>query len=139
MRVEGAFGTEERSEVRSFFGALCLVLCLLGGVAACLWSEYNTTKATAGRGALGLSFSLEEGLPVLRDGETGEALVLLPPTERERLYPLLPASVRVWWQIFENESAYIQKIWRFFAGLGRGEGGLGNSRAVCAPVKASVG
>lgn len=130
---------EKRSGVRSFWGALCMTLCLLGGVTACLWSEYNMTKATTGRGTLGLSFSLDEGLPILRDGETGEALVLLSPAEREQLCPLLPASMRLWWRIFENESAYIQKIWQFFAGLGRDDGGLGNSRAVNALVKEPVG
>ena len=78
------------SAKRTFFAALALSLCLLGLLLALFVINYNIRHTLYGQVEFSLSYTLEEGLPVLTDSG-GEPLWTLP----EEAALLIPAPTRL--------------------------------------------
>ena len=84
---------ERRRIGGSFLVGFCLTLCILGLAAACLLIEWNMQETTYGRAELGLTYTVEEGQLCLRRSDTGEAIQLLSPQQREKLLGLVGGAV----------------------------------------------
>lgn len=87
--------TKRRASFRVFFIAFILSVCALGFVAACLIIEYNMQQTTYGKVDFGLSYTMEDGFPVITRTDTGQAVSLFTDRQREVLSPFLDVSVRL--------------------------------------------
>lgn len=79
---------------RTFFVVFVLSLCVLGLLLSFLVIEYNIRRTTYGQVDVDLSYTLQEGLPVLTDG-AGEPLWTLPEEWRQPLSALVDAPTRL--------------------------------------------
>ncbi len=97
---------------RTFFAAFILTLCVLGLFLAFFVIECRIQQTTHGRVDLGVTYTVEDGVPAVTTG--GETLAV-PPAVGQVCEVVVPPPVRLFaalWQ-WENEAA--ERLWEQLA------------------------
>ncbi len=95
---------------RTFFTAFILTLCVLGLFLAFFFIECRIQLMTTGRMDLGVTYTLEEGVPVVTLAERGET-VAVPPAVGHTLDTLVPPSLNLFARLLRRENETAQQLW----------------------------
>lgn len=94
---------------RTFLTAFVLTSCVLGLFAAFLIIEYNIQKTTYGQVDLGVTYTMEGGVPSVRISE-GEPLTL-PPAVAQVYEVAVPPPVRLFAALWRWECEAAARFW----------------------------
>lgn len=98
---------------RTFFTAFILTLCVLGLGCACLLIEYNIQQTTYGRVDFGLTYTVEDGAPVVSRTDTDATVTLLPADSRPLAETAVPAPVRLLAALWRGENEAAERFWEW--------------------------
>ncbi len=101
--------------VTTFLTAFILALCVLGLGVACLLIECNIQQTVYGKVDPGLSFSLEEGAPVLTDTHTQQPVVLLTQRQQQGVAAALSPGYRLLCGLMRWETDAAARLWEWLA------------------------
>lgn len=96
-----------------------LAVCVAGFGPACLLIECNIQRTVTGRVEPGITFSLEEGMPVLTDTVSGNPMLRLSDEKRQGVAVLLPPSLRLLGTLWREELAAASRLWELVAERGQ--------------------
>lgn len=98
-----------RSRISTWLTAFILTLTLLSLAPACLLIECNLQQTLQGRVDLGVTFTLEEGIPTLSSAESPPS----PPAERvwQGVSALLAPGQRIVGRLLRWESDLAARLW----------------------------
>lgn len=99
---------------RTFFTAFILTLCFLGLFVAFLIIEYNIQKTTYGQVDLGVTYTLIDGIPVVRAGESEPLTV--PPAAIQAVEIAVPPPVRLFAALWRWETEAASWFWEWIEG-----------------------
>ena len=101
-----------KREIGLFCAAFILTACVLGLGVAFAAIEWNTQRMLYGRPYLGVGYAVEEGTPLLTDGE-GEPLFSIDEQRQQGLWALLPPSARATLALLRGEAAAFHRLWEW--------------------------
>ncbi|MBQ5840380.1 MAG: hypothetical protein IIW40_00320 [Clostridia bacterium] len=99
-----------RKEIGLFCAAFILTTCLLGMWVAFAAIEWNTQRMMHGHPTLGVSYTVEEGAPLLTDDE-GAPLFSADERQQQGLWALLPPAARATLALLRGEAAALHRLW----------------------------
>ena len=94
---------------RTFLTAFILTLCVLGLLCAFLIIEYNIQQTTYGRVDLGVTYTLEDGIPAVRIGG-GEPLAV-PSAVEQTAKVVVPPPLRLFAALWRWECEAAARFW----------------------------
>ncbi len=94
---------------RTFLTAFILTSCVLSLFAAFLIIEYNIQKTTYGRVDLGVTYTVEDGVPAVQIG-SGEPLTV-PPAATQAVEVAVPPPVRLFAILWRWECEAAERFW----------------------------
>lgn len=103
-----------RRTASAFWATLLITLCVLGLGFACLLIECNMQQTTYGRVELGLSYTLEEGVPHLTRADGEPLPAPLPSNWRQALRACVSAPVRLTALLLRWETDAVCRLWAVF-------------------------
>ena len=95
---------------RTFFVAFILTLCVLSLFFAFFFIECRIQLATTGRMDLGVTYTLEGGVPVVTLAEQGET-VAVPSAVGQTFDALVPPSLHLFARLLRRENETAQQLW----------------------------
>ncbi len=98
---------------RTFLTAFVLTSCVLGLFAAFLIIEYNIRKTTYGQVDLGVTYTMEGGVPSVQIGE-GEPLAI-PPAVEQTAEVAIPPPVRLFAALWRWECEAAAWFWEWLS------------------------
>ena len=96
---------------RTFLTAFILTLCVLGLFCAFLIIEYNIQQTTYGRVDLGVTYTLEDGVPIVRIGGGGPLTV--PSAVEQTAKVVVPPPLRLFAALWRWECEAAAWFWEF--------------------------
>lgn len=95
---------------RTFVAAFILTLCVLGLLCAFFIIECNIQQTTYGQVDLGVTYSLEDGVPIVCvDDET----LTVPPAAEQIAEVAVPPPVRLFAALWQWETEAAQWFWEW--------------------------
>ena len=94
---------------RTFFTAFILALCVLSLFCAFLIIEYNIQQTTYGRVDLGVTYTIEDGVPTVQIGG-GEPLTV-PPAAAQVCEVAVPPPLRLFATLWRWECEAAEWFW----------------------------
>ena len=95
--------------VRAFFAAFAVTLCVLGLGVGLFTVGYNSKRVAQGDSAPSPSYKLQNGQFTLTDAN-GTSVTLAVVEEEQRLAPLVPAPVRVSLRLLRGVAFLAEKL-----------------------------
>lgn len=96
---------------RTFLTAFILSLCVLGLFAAFLIIEYNIQQTTYGLVDLGVTYTLEEGIPAV--SIDGDAPLAVPPAAEKAYKVAVPPPLRLFAALWRWECEAAKWLWEW--------------------------
>ena len=94
---------------RTFTAAFILTLCVLGLGCAFFVIEYNIQKTTYGQVDLGITYTLEDGVPAVRVDR--EESLAIPPAVTQTAEVAVPPPVRLFAAVWQWECELAEWVW----------------------------
>lgn len=95
---------------RTFFAAFILTVCVLSLFAAFFVIEYNIQQTTYGRVDLGITYTVEDGVPAVQVG--GEMLAV-PPAAEQAYEIAVPPPLRLFVALWRWECEAGEWLWEW--------------------------
>ena len=97
---------------RTFLAAFILALCVLSLICAFFVIECRIQQTTHGRVDLGVTYTIEDGVPVVILADSDETLAV-PPVAETIGAVVLPPSVRLFAELWRWENELAERLWEF--------------------------
>lgn len=97
---------------RTFFIAFILALCVLSLFVAFFVIECNIQQTTYGRVDLGVTYTVEDGVPAVT---TGGKTLAVPPAVEYVCEIVVPPPVRLFAELWRWENEAAERLWEFLS------------------------
>ena len=97
---------------RTFLIAFVLTLCVLGLFLAFFFSECRIRLATSGRMDLGVTYTLEDGAPVVTLADRDETIAV-GSAVGQAVEVVVPPSLHLFSRLLRRENAIAQQLWEW--------------------------